>query len=208
MGDAIPVLPACDDRMCSPRALDNSLRRRFSGPHKDLDLLDLHPGMTVADLGAGVGFFAPETLVRIGDLGRLYLVDIDAENLALARERVGDRPNVTFVRGSAAAVADVPTGSVDRVLASLVLCCLWDKAGAMDEAWRVLRPGGRILVSYPRIGLSLYRRKRSMRVTPALWETLRTRRPWTVLLSRRGAFVTRHLLEKPEAGPAQSPRPG
>ena len=198
MADEIPVLPCCQDRMCRPGALDNALRRRFSGPGKDLDLLGPGPGMVVADLGAGVGFFAPETLARIGGTGRLYLVDIDAENLDIARARVGPRPNVTFVVGSAADVGAIPSKSVDRALSSLVLCCLVDKAGAMDEAWRVLRPGGQLLVSYPKIGLSLYRRKRSLKVTPELWESLRARRPWVVVHSRRGWFVTRHVLRKPE----------
>jgi len=208
MADAIPVLPNREDRMCRAGALDNSLRRRFASPRKELDLLDLHAGMTMADLGAGVGYFAPESLARIGERGRLYLVDIDSENLELARRRVGARPNAIWIVTSAADVREIPSGSVDRVLASLVLCCLSDKAGAMEEAWRILRPGGRMVVTYPRIGLSPYRRKRSMRVTPDLWEALRARRPWTVLPSRRGAFVTRHVLEKPEPGPAPSPPSG
>ena len=72
MADAIPVLPNREDRMCRAGALDNSLRRRFASPRKELDLLDLHAGMTMADLGAGVGYFAPESLARIGERGRLY----------------------------------------------------------------------------------------------------------------------------------------
>jgi ubiquinone/menaquinone biosynthesis C-methylase UbiE len=199
MGERLTVVPVPEDRMCQARALDNPLRRRFSPAAVELDPLDIHPGMTVADLGAGVGYFAPEALARVGEQGRLWLVDIDEENLAIARQRLGKSPNATFVVGSAAHADAILSGSVDRVLASLVLCCLVDKAGAMDEIWRVLRPGGLARVTYPRIGLSWYRRKRAMRVTPALWEELRARHPWRTVDSRRGWFVTRHLLEKPES---------
>jgi SAM-dependent methyltransferase len=80
---------------------------------------------------------------------------------------------------------------------SLLLCCLADKEGAIDEAWRILRPGGLVLVSYPRIGATPFRRKRSLAVAPERWDALRARCPWLVVSSRRGWFATRHVLRKP-----------
>ena len=48
---------------------------------------------------------------------------------------------------------------------SLVLCCLSDKAGALSEAWRTLRPGGRALATFPRVGRRFGFRRRSLGVT-------------------------------------------
>lgn len=194
--DRLPVLPNLADRMCRAGALDNRLRRRFASPSRELDLLGLHSGMSVADLGAGVGYFARETLARIGPGGRLYLVDIDDENLAVARHTIGDPPNVVWHVGSAAHVGHIPSDSVDRVLMSLVLCCLVEKEAALDEAHRILRPGGLLLATYPRFGGSPFRRKRSLRVDRARWAALRARRPWEDLPCPQGRLVTRHLLRR------------
>jgi SAM-dependent methyltransferase len=85
---------------------------------------------------------------------------------------------------------------VDRVLLSLVICCLADKEGAMDEAWRVLRPGGKALVTYPR-ALGFGDRPGTLRVSRRRWRTLQLRRPWRALPVAAGIVVRRHLLEKP-----------
>ncbi len=159
----------------------------------------------MADLGAGVGFFAPPILERLGPEGRLFLVDIDSENLELARQRVAGDPRVTVLVGSAASPLPIPSESVDRVLLSLVLCCLVDKESAMDQVWRILRPGGRVLVTYPR-RRSPFARRPSLRVVPEHWRRLVGRRPWRELPAPRGFFIDRHLLERP-AVPGGGARP-
>lgn len=189
-------LPVLEDRMCRPGALDNSLRRWFAPARREVSILAPEPGQTVADLGAGTGYFAPELLARVGPAGRLILVDIDSENLEIARARVSDDPRVRLVVASAARVSAIPSESVDRALLSLVLCCLVEKESAVDETWRILRPGGRALVTYPR-WRSPWRRRPSLRVTPERWSTLVARRAWTHLPAPPGRVVRRHLLEKP-----------
>ncbi len=189
-------LPVVTDRMCRPRALDNPLRRRLAPAMRDLDLLSPAPGETVADLGAGVGYFVPELLRRLGPGGRLFLVDIDEENLEIARRRAGPDLRVEVLVRSAAEVDAIPSESVDRVLLSLVLCCLVDKERTMDQVWRVLRPGGRVLVTYPRRRLP-WRRGPSLRVTPERWDGLLARHPWVELPAPKGWVVTRHLLARP-----------
>ncbi len=183
--------------MCRPGPLDNRLRRWAAPPSRDLDALDILPGMHVVDLGAGVGYFATEVLRRLGPTGRLDLVDIDGENLAIARSRLGDDARVGFHIGSAATVPALPDADYDRVLLSLVLCCLADKDGAMETAWRLLRPGGRALVTFPRGALPSRRGRVVLRVTRARWRSLLARRPWLVRPTRRGWAVHRFLLEKP-----------
>jgi SAM-dependent methyltransferase len=162
-------------------------------------MLDPRPGQSVVDLGAGPGFFDEELLKWIGQQGRLFLVDIDEENLDLARRRFPDDARVSFWVGSAAKTSPIPSGSADRVLMSLVLCCLSDKSGALDEAWRLLSPGGRLLVTYPRGGSWSRLRRRSLRVTQERWAWLTARHPWGVLPVHSGWLVIRHLLEKPDS---------
>ena len=196
-GDELRVLPTVRDRRCWARGLDNRLRRRWAPPDRELDLLDVQPKEVVADLGAGPGYFDEAILARIGPEGRLYLVDIDAANLDLARRRFRGDLRVTCEVASAASAASVPTEGVDRVLLSLVLCCLADKSGALAETWRVLRPGGRALVTFPKAGRRWGWRRRSLGVTHAIWTRLVAERSWQERPVRSGWVVERHLLEKP-----------
>lgn len=184
------------DRHCRPGALDNPIRRRVMPARREIDLLEVGPGMTVADLGSGVGFLLPEIARRVGPRGRIIAVDTDAENLERARRRVADDRLVVH-RRSAAWVPEIPDGSADRVLLSLVLCCMVDKEGALDTAWRILRPGGRLLVSYPR-GRG-WPRRRSIRLAmdPTRWRDLLVRHPWVERPVPRGLLIHRHLAERP-----------
>jgi SAM-dependent methyltransferase len=191
----LPMVPV--DRRCRPWSLDNPLRRRWAPAARELDLLEILSGQTVADLGTGVGFLLVDLLRRVGPEGRVWAIDPDPQNLQQARRRVGDHPSVQFRVGSAANLPEIPTGSVDRVVLSLVLCCMVDKEGALDETWRILRPGGRVYVSYPKVSFSLTRRRPSLRVTPERWSSLAQAHPWDVLPVRGSWAVTRHLLARP-----------
>lgn len=192
--ERLPMVPR--DRLCSPRALENPLRRWFLPPTRELDMLGVREAECIADLGAGVGYFDAEILHRVGPKGRLFAVDPDGENLDLARQKLHDDPRVAFLKVSAAQVTAIADGSVDRALLSLVICCLVDKEGAMDETWRILRAGGVALVSYPRRSFRLRRRGASLRVFPNRWAALEHRRAWKVLPVPSSWFVQRHLLQK------------
>lgn len=196
-GPSVPVLPALQDRWCSGRALDNPLRRWLSPASQEVDRLGVANGAAVADLGTGVGFFVPELLRRLGDRGRLWAIDPDPANLRRALGRVRGDARVVARVGTAAHVPELPDGSIDRVLLSLVLCCLVEKEAVMDEVWRLLRPGGRTLVTYPDRRVRLRRNVRSLRVTPERWEALRSRRAWEDIPVDSGWIVRRHLLQKP-----------
>jgi ubiquinone/menaquinone biosynthesis C-methylase UbiE len=195
------VLPNPRDRRCWARGLDNRLRRRWAPPRTEVDLLEPTLGDTVADLGAGPGYFETELLARIGPQGRLDLVDIDEENLEIARRRFPGDPRVSVLVGSAASVPGIPSESVDRVLMSLVLCCLRDKSGALAEAWRILRPGGRAVVTYPRPGPLRRFRRHSLAMTASLWSSLVAQRPWIRRTDASGWWVVRHVLERPRTAP-------
>ncbi|MCI4373494.1 MAG: class I SAM-dependent methyltransferase, partial [Thermoplasmata archaeon] len=160
------------DRRCRTWSLDNPIRRRLAPARRELDYAGIGPGSIVADLGTGVGYFLPDLLRRVGPTGRLYAVDPDPKNLEVARRRVGEDSRVRFLLGSAAQTPEIPDLSVDVVILSLVLCCMVDKESAMAEAWRMLRPGGRVYVSYPRVRLGWTRRRPSLRVTRERWSSL------------------------------------
>jgi SAM-dependent methyltransferase len=188
------------DKMCRPELLTHPLRRWLAPARKEIDLLDPRPGERVVDLGASVGYFDDEILERIGPSGSLDLVDIDGGNLAMYRSRHGTDARIRYWTCSAALLDPIPDGSADRVLASLVLCCLADKEGAMEQAWRILRPGGRLLVTYPRLGTGPLRLRR------ARWASLRAKHPWRSVPIPRGRLVHRYLLERPSNPPPESPK--
>jgi SAM-dependent methyltransferase len=188
-------LPVLEDKFCRPRALDNPLRRLLLPARHDLARLDPPIGGTGVDLGAGVGFHVPEWLRRLGPRGQLFLVDPDQENLDRWRAPAEQDSRIHLIVGSAAEVPAVASGTVDSALLSLALCCLVEKERVLAEAWRVLRPGGRLLVTFPR-SYSRPSRRRPLRLTVARWNELRARQAWRETAGRRGAFLEWHLLEK------------
>jgi ubiquinone/menaquinone biosynthesis C-methylase UbiE len=160
-------------------------------------LLSVSPGQHVADLGAGVGFLTESFLEGVGPTGMVDLVDPDVRSLATARQRWGADPRVRITVGSAASVTSIPDSSVDRVALSLVLCCMVDKAGALNESWRMLRPGGLALVTYPERRWDVKPGRWGLRMSPALWVQLVAQRPWAVLSSDKRWLIRRHLIQKP-----------
>ena len=181
------------DRRCRGSTLDNPLRRWVAPPSRDVERWDILPGLRVLDVGAGVGYFASAVLEALGGQGRLLLVEPDPKALARARRRWGGDPRVGFLEASGSSVP-VPDSSQDRVILSLVLCCLRDKAGVLDEAWRVLRPGGRAIVSYPRLrgGPGAH----GLQMTPVLLAGLLGRHPWKEARPPRGWILREHQLER------------
>ena len=128
----------------------------------DYDLLDLRPGMTVLDLGCGEGRHAFEAYRRgakvvavdwgVPEVGttKRWLGAIAAAGEA-GRAGDGTAARYEVVRGDLLHLP-VPDASVDRVIASEVLEHIPDDVTAMAEIFRVLRPGGRAVVTVPRYG--------------------------------------------------------
>jgi arsenite methyltransferase len=108
----------------------------------------LQAGETVLDLGSGAGFDAFLAAREIGSTGRVIGVDMTDEMLAKARanaQRAGFS-NVEFRKGYIEALP-VDAGSVDVVLSNCVINLVPDKAAVYREVARVLRPGGRMVIS-------------------------------------------------------------
>lgn len=108
----------------------------------------LRPGEVVLDLGSGAGFDAFLAAREVGDAGRVIGVDMTPEMLERARRNAtaGGYRNVEFREGRIEALP-VDAASVDLVISNCVINLVPDKAAVYREVARVLRPGGRVVVS-------------------------------------------------------------
>jgi arsenite methyltransferase len=109
---------------------------------------ELHEGETVLDLGSGGGIDVLLSAKRVGPTGRAYGLDMTEEMLALARANAAEAgaTNVDFLKGQIEAIP-LAAETVDVVISNCVVNLSTDKPAVFAEAFRVLRPDGRIGIS-------------------------------------------------------------
>lgn len=111
-------------------------------------LAALKEGDTVLDLGSGAGFDAFLAAKKVGDKGKVIGVDMTPEMIARAKAnaRKANYDNVEFRLGD---IEDLPVdnGSIDIIISNCVINLAPDKRKVFKEAFRVLRTGGRLMVS-------------------------------------------------------------
>ncbi len=126
-------------------ALPPAVTESFCGVGNPLGLGEVRPGQTVLDLGSGAGLDSLLAARRVGPSGKVIGVDLCLEMVQKARRNASllGLNNAEFLH---AGFEKLPLrdGSVDVVISNGVFNLCPDKSGVLAEAFRVLRPGGRL----------------------------------------------------------------
>jgi SAM-dependent methyltransferase len=132
------------DRSLAPEAAF----RASLGCGNPLMVAELRPGETVLDLGSGGGLDVLLSARRVAPLGLAYGLDASTDMLALARANADDAQvtNARFLHGRIESIP-LPDDHVDVVISNCVINLSRDKPSVLAEAYRVLKPGGRLGIS-------------------------------------------------------------
>lgn len=126
--------------------LPDGITEQSFGCGNPLAFSDVTTGQTVLDLGCGAGLDLLLAVERVGSTGKVIGVDINDDMLALARKRTEKFSNIDLRKGAIESLP-IESGSIDWVISNCVINLSQDKQQAFSEIARVLKPGGKMLVS-------------------------------------------------------------
>jgi ubiquinone/menaquinone biosynthesis C-methylase UbiE len=122
-------------------------REVFAHRHKIAAALDLKPGQSVADVGAGTGLYVPFLAERVGRTGKVYAVDISPpfiEHITKKAKETG-LSQVTAVLGTERSI-ELPASSVDMIFTSDAYHHFIHYQDMLASMRRALKPGGQLIV--------------------------------------------------------------
>jgi SAM-dependent methyltransferase len=128
--------------------LPASVQAAYCGVGNPFSLGGIAPGMAVIDIGCGAGIDTLVAAMMVGPAGKAVGVDITPEMVARAQANLGQLKldNVSFRRASAEQL-DVDSESFDAAISNGALNLVVDKEKALAEIFRVLKPGGRVMLA-------------------------------------------------------------
>ena len=127
--------------------LDRSERAREEQPDKALDVIGLHPGMMVADVGAGTGYMSIRMARRVAPSGKVYSEDIQPEMLSLLRDHAAAAKvaNIETILGTQSD-PKLPSNTLDLVLLVDVYHEFSEPQKMLDAIRQALKPDGRLVL--------------------------------------------------------------
>ncbi len=142
-----PLVHRFDDPARWSKEFDDPARDAWQKPGNVVAALAIAPGMTVADVGAGTGYFEPYLSRAVGTTGTVLAVDIEPSMVQGLRDR-GAREHWSNVRASLGAVDDpqLPPRGVDRVLVVDTWHHIPDRAAYAGKIAAALAPGGTLTI--------------------------------------------------------------
>src|SRR4030042_3238626 len=119
----------------------------FLDPNEVLKKLKLKEGMKAVDFGSGSGGWTIP-LAKILEMGKVYALDISEEALSALKGKAQAEKvtNIETLKEDVEKGTTLPGDMADLVLLTNVLFETYDKHGVIEEAKRVLKPGGRMLI--------------------------------------------------------------
>jgi arsenite methyltransferase len=128
-------------------AYEGTSRDEWQQPQKVIQSLEIRPGATVADLGAGSGYFTFLLAQAVGPAGKVYAVDIDQDMTQLVTEKAKERgaKNIEIILARPEDPM-LPQGSIDLVFTANAYHHIKDRVRYFSALRKALRPAGRIAV--------------------------------------------------------------
>jgi ubiquinone/menaquinone biosynthesis C-methylase UbiE len=129
------------------RIMMNLGRWSWQQPGKVIDLLDVKPGMYIADVGAGYGYFTLGLAELVGERGRIYATDIDEHCLEVIKEDCKKKriKNVVTILGEELD-SKLPEGGMDIVLIVNVISNVKDPFEFLSNIYSGLKPEGTLVI--------------------------------------------------------------
>ena len=127
--------------------LDDPKRDAYQKPHEVIQALELKPGETVADLGAGSGYFAFRLAQHVGETGRVYAVDVSPDMIVHLNRRARE-----LKAGNVVAMLSAPDDPLlpDAAIDRFFVCDTWhhidNHPHYLGLLKQMLKPGGQIIM--------------------------------------------------------------